>query len=219
MLSAQLFLSRDGGETSQIFVRCAYGIGAAVSIRGQVIRGDSGQCAEIGHIPVVPRGGKPCSCGKSGCLETVASPTAILTDALALLDRERTPLLWQTAREKGADALTLSDVLDAARGGDGQLAHLTERAADALAGALKSAIYVLDPGRLVLYGPLFEHPYYMAKLKSALSEGVDPAHDVPAELSRWSGKLEQRAAGLLAVQRFLDAGGLFGACSCGKNEA
>lgn len=211
MLAAQLFLSRDTGLRSQFFLRCEYGIGAALSIQGEVFRGDSEQCAEIGHIPAVRRGGKPCACGKSGCLETIASPTALVADAIGLADRETTPLLWQTLQEKGKQALTLDDVLDAARGGDGLIAAVVERAASALALALKGVLYVLDPGKLVLYGRLFDHPYYLAKLMSELSEGVDPGHSVPVEISRYNHMLEPCAAGLLAVRHFLENGGQCGA--------
>jgi len=83
LLAAQMFLSRDETTGAQFFLRCGYGIGAALSIDGKIWHGVTAQCAEIGHIPVIRRGGKPCHCGKSGCLETIASPGSMREDALA----------------------------------------------------------------------------------------------------------------------------------------
>jgi predicted NBD/HSP70 family sugar kinase len=208
LFAAQMYLSREGDVGSQFFLRCEAGIGASFSIGERIWLGSSGQCAEIGHIPVVRRGGKPCSCGKSGCLETIASPGAMEQDALALFSEERTPVLWRIMRGREPEDLTLEDVFEAARSGDGEIASLVDRSAVALAAALKGVIYTLDPGKIVLYGRMFENPYYLSKLIAEMREGVDSGHNVPIEKSRLNHKLEDRAAGLLVVEDFFDKGGL-----------
>ncbi len=208
LFAAQMFLSRESEDGSQFFLRCEAGIGASFAIGGRIWLGSSGQCAEIGHIPVVRRGGKPCSCGKSGCLETIASPGAMVQDALALYSEERTPILWRIMRGRPCEDMTLEDVFEAARSGDGELAALVDRAAVALAAALKGVIYTLDPGKIVLYGRMFENPYYLSKLIAEMREGVDSRHSVPIEKSRLNHRLEDRAAGLLVVEDFFDKGGL-----------
>lgn len=205
--AAQLFISCEPRADSMFFVRCGTGIGAALTLGGKLQSGSRGQCAEIGHIPVIRQGGKPCHCGKSGCLETVASPTAIVEDAQAILDEAQTPLLWQlTGGEKFA--VTLDCVLNAARGGDAGAAKLVDRAIEALASAMKHVVYLLDPAQIVLYGSIFEHPYYLTRLKAEMDVGVDAAHAVRMEKSRFNGKLEHRAAGLLVVEQFLENGGI-----------
>lgn len=207
LFAAERFFSRESETGSALFVRCASGIGAAISVRGQILSGSRGQCAEIGHIPVIRHGGKPCHCGKSGCLETIASPAAIVEDAQALFSEDRTPLLY--ARVNGRrEAVSLSDVLEAAQGGDAGAASVTDRAADAMANALKSVIYLIDPARIVLYGPIFEHPYFLSRLKAEMTVGVDAAHAVPMEKSRFNNTLEDKAAGLLAVAKYLENGGV-----------
>ena len=166
------------------------------------------QCAEIGHIPVIPRGGKPCSCGKSGCLETIASPAAIVEDALAILSEEETPVLWKLCREKSPAAPDIDDVLNAALGGDQGASAIVDRAVTALGAALKSVIYLLDPGKIVLYGRMFENSYYLFRLLSEMREGVDTRHTAAIEKSRYNLCLEDKAASLLAVQDFFDNGGV-----------
>ena len=92
---AQIFCSREAKSGSSFFVHCGTGIGAALIVDDKVLRGKHDQCAEIGHIPVVRRGGKPCHCGKTGCLETVASPAAIRESAQTILSPLSTPMLWK----------------------------------------------------------------------------------------------------------------------------
>ena len=207
LFAGQMYLEREAELGSQFFLRCDVGIGAALSIRNKIWEGDRRQCAEIGHIPVVREGGKHCHCGKTGCLETIASPMAMLEDAMAILSPEKTPVLWKLFGEKREQSLTALDVLEAASCGDPGASEIAERAIRALADALKSVIYLIDPGKIILYGSIFDHPYYLSRLRAELELGVDAAHAVPMEKSRYNGALEKRAAGLLVISRFLENGG------------
>ena len=208
LFAAHMFLSHDEAEGSQFFLRCEYGIGASLSIDGRIWHGVTEQCAEIGHIPVVRRGGKPCVCGKSGCLETISSPTAICEDALDILSPERTPVLWKLCEGRRPDELTLDDVLNAACSGDAGAAEIVDRAVRTLGGALKSVIYLVDPGKIVLYGRMFDNSYYLSRLLSEVREGVDSGHAVDIRTSPYNHQLEDKAACLLAVEDFFDNGGI-----------
>ena len=68
--------------------------------------------------------------------------------------------------------------------------------------------YNIDPGKIVLYGSIFEDPYYLSRLFSELREGLDLRHDVVMEKSRYNLQLEDRAAGLLAVEQYFSNGGI-----------
>lgn len=208
LFAAQLFLAHDRELRSQFFLRCEYGIGGSLSIDGKIWHGGTEQCSEIGHIPVIKRGGKPCSCGKSGCLETIASPAAIREDALRSLSSENTPVLWKMLQGRQPESLTVDEVLEAARNGDAGVAAIVDNAVSALGNALKNVIYVIDPEKIVLYGRLFENSYYLARLLAEMREGVDSGHTVIVEKSRYNKQLEPCAAGLLAVDDFLERGGM-----------
>ncbi len=205
--AAQMFFAREPRSDSAFFVRCGTGVGAALIENGRILNGSRGQCAEIGHIPVIRQGGKPCHCGKSGCLETVASPTAIVESAQAILSESQTPLLWQLSSGQKT-SVTLERVLDAARGGDAGAAAVVDRAIEALAAALKTVIYLFDPAQIVLYGKIFGYSYYLSRLKAEMAVGVDAAHAVRMEESKYNCDLEQKAAGLLMTVRFLENGGI-----------
>ena len=208
LLAAQMFLSKDEACGSQFFLRCVDGIGAALSIDGKIWHGVTLQCSEIGHIPVVRRGGKPCSCGKSGCLETIASPSAILEEANAVLSPEKTPVLWKIVQGKETRKFALDDVFSAASSGDDGAATIVDTAVHALGGAVKSVIYLIDPGKIVLYGRMFDNDYFLTHFFSEMREGMDTRHNVTIEKSRFNHQLEDKAACLLAVQDYYDNGGI-----------
>ena len=72
-----------GRAPSLVLIKVGKGIGSGIVLEGRLHTGQSFSAGEVGHISV-ERGGRPCSCGNEGCLETVAS-----TFALLRLARER----------------------------------------------------------------------------------------------------------------------------------
>ena len=192
---------------AEFFIRCEYGIGASLSIDGDIWHGVTEQCAEIGHIPFVHRGGKLCSCGKSGCLETIASPMAIREDALAVCSEKDTPVFSQIVSSKKAENVTVEDVFLAARNGDGPIKDVVSNAVQALGTALKAVVYLIDPDRITLYGRMFENSYYLSRLMTEMSEGVDGSHHVIVAKSANNLQLEKRSACLIAVLKFFERGG------------
>ena len=207
LLAAQMFFTRDTTVRGQYFLRCEYGIGAAMSANSELWLGGSNRCSEIGHIPVV-HGGKLCSCGKRGCLETVASPMALCADARALLSPTETPVLWKLVGSRPTDDVPLNTVLMAAAHGDTAVDALVEQAVEYLAQAIRSVIYIVDPDKTVLYGGIFENPYFLSRLLAQIREGVDADRVIRVEKSPFNGQLEDIAAPLIAVSAFFRAGGM-----------
>jgi len=62
-------------EGTTAYLNVGTGLAAAIVHRGRVVRGAGGAAGEIGHLPVGT--GIPCSCGQEGCLETIASGSAL----------------------------------------------------------------------------------------------------------------------------------------------
>ncbi len=53
------------------------GLGNAIRLNGQVMRGDHGYAGELGHIPII-NNEKICGCGNKGCSETIVSGKALV---------------------------------------------------------------------------------------------------------------------------------------------
>lgn len=62
----------DHEAENLIAVKIGNGIGAGVVLDGRIHQGEDSAAGEIGHVAVDPEG-RPCSCGRVGCLETIAS--------------------------------------------------------------------------------------------------------------------------------------------------
>src|SRR5699024_3800651 len=64
-------------EPNVVFITLGTGVGGGIVAVGQLLHGAAGAAGEIGHITVDPEG-YPCTCGKRGCLETIAGATGIV---------------------------------------------------------------------------------------------------------------------------------------------
>ncbi|MFF4589165.1 ROK family protein [Streptomyces sp. NPDC001388] len=128
------------GADRFLFVALGTGIAGAIGVDGRVEAGAHGFAGEIGHVVVRP-GGTPCPCGQRGCLERYASAAAV-SEA------------WAAARANPeADA---ADCAKAVASGDPDAALVWQRAVDALADGLVTALTLLDPRTLVIGGGLAE---------------------------------------------------------------
>ncbi|MEV6055131.1 ROK family protein [Streptomyces sp. NPDC052107] len=181
MAEARLGAGRD--SRSFLFVPVGTGIAAAVVLDGRVLLGGHGSAGELGHLVVRP-GGDLCPCGNRGCLETIASASAIA----------------RRYRQATGDAdATAEEVLRRSEAGDTTAVEVWRDAVDALADGLSTAVTLVDPGRIVIGGGLVRagEPY-LGPLRAALAERLTfqtaPAV-VPAELGHQAGCL---GAALLA---------------------
>lgn len=171
------------GADRFLFVPLGTGIAGAIGIAGSIEAGAHGYAGEIGHIVVRPEG-PDCGCGQRGCLETLASASAVTR-------------AWASASgDPDADA---ADCAKAVESGDERAARVWRDAVDALAAGLVTAITLLDPRTLIIGGGLAEAGETLfTPLRAAVEERVTfqklPAI-VPAALGDTAGCL---GAGLLA---------------------
>jgi len=76
------------GTSDLVLITVGTGIGGGIVINGQLFRGAHGAAGEIGHINAVPDG-RPCGCGRNGCLEQYASGNALVREARSLAAERR----------------------------------------------------------------------------------------------------------------------------------
>ncbi|WP_448223674.1 ROK family protein [Gordonia iterans] len=130
------------------------GIGAGMLMGGEIYRGSFGVAPEFGHIVVVPDG-RPCDCGKRGCLERYCSGTGLVDTAVELLAREdaRHSVL---AAESMADPGSLTGRRVAAAAADGDPIALAAFASLArwLGQGMAMIADVFDPDLIVIAGGL-----------------------------------------------------------------
>ncbi|MFE7083474.1 ROK family glucokinase [Priestia megaterium] len=79
------------GTKDLLCVTLGTGVGGGIIANGQIVHGINGAGGEIGHITSLIEGGAPCNCGKTGCIETIASATGIVRLMIEELSSTPTP--------------------------------------------------------------------------------------------------------------------------------
>ncbi|SFK81493.1 ROK family protein [Streptomyces pini] len=172
---AELWL---GGHTPPpddfVHVSAEIGIGAAIVVDGELLRGTRGFAGELGHVPVRPEG-RPCACGGIGCLEQYAGEEAVLR--AAGLDPRAT-----AAGHPGPGA-RIDLLATRAEGGDRAVLGALAEAGSALGTALTGAVNLLDPQTVVLGGALARlAPWLLPSLEHELGRRL--AGPPPVSVSR-----------------------------------
>jgi glucokinase len=169
---AEARIGAGQGISSFLFVPIGTGIALAHVINGYAQAGAHCSAGEIGHLTVTPRGPR-CGCGRRGCLEAIAS-------ASALARRYRT----RTKRD-----VTAADVVRLAREGDSVAGIVWTDAIAALATALTAAVAVADPARIVIGGGLAEAgEILLAPLTQAMESRL-PHYSRPDISRAWLGDM------------------------------
>jgi glucokinase len=139
------------GTDDMVLVAVGTGIGGGLVLDGQVYRGASGLGGEVGHLIVDPQG-PICACGNRGCLEALASGSA-----LGRMGREAASADpgGRIARLAGGPELVTGQVVFKAAGdGDPAALELFERLGFWLGAGVASLVTVFDPALVVIGGGL-----------------------------------------------------------------
>jgi len=141
---AEQWFGYGHGVDHFVVVTVGRGIGAGLVVNGQFYRGALGGAGELGHITVTENG-PPCTCGKRGCLEALASDSAIVRLARAAIARREWTVLADT------DHLTLDTIVAVANEGDGVAQRLLADAGHWLGVGIATLVNILNP-QLVIVG-------------------------------------------------------------------
>ncbi|MFJ7978036.1 ROK family glucokinase [Peribacillus sp. NPDC096379] len=139
------------GAKELLFVTLGTGVGGGIIANGEVIHGVNGAGGEIGHITSIVEGGVLCNCGKTGCLETVASATGIVRLTIEELSSTHIP---SKLRDFYNEHQTLSSklVFNAANEGDELAKRVIDYVAFHLGLALANVANGLNPEKIVIGG-------------------------------------------------------------------
>jgi glucokinase len=131
-----------------VFVALGTGIGGGVISHRMLVRGAQGSAGELGHVTIQATGPR-CACGNHGCLEALASGTAIRRRARELASENPGSALGRLA----ADRKVLGeDVTRLAREGDGVAVAVLEEAGRWLGVGLAGFVNVFNPEVIAVGG-------------------------------------------------------------------
>jgi predicted NBD/HSP70 family sugar kinase len=146
-------------STDLAYLSIGTGLAAGIVLSGRLHRGARGGAGEIGHVPVDPSG-PMCPCGQRGCLEAVASGSAIAR-------------AWpvEGRAEGGLDASPspAAALFRSAADGDREARRVRARIVDHLAGAVQLLVLAVDVDVVVLGGGVSE---VGEQLRLAVADGL-----------------------------------------------
>lgn len=160
------------------------GVGSGIVANGQLIYGFDGFAGELGHMIVEPDG-RPCGCGRKGCLETYCSATGVVRTAIAMLEEssETTSL-----RDIATDKLTSYEVYKAAMAGDAMAQEVFKQTGRRIGIACANIATFLSPEAFIFFGGLAQAGELLLRpIEEAYNENV---------LSLYKGKARFLMSGL-----------------------
>jgi predicted NBD/HSP70 family sugar kinase len=130
------------------------GVGCGIYVNGEVVSGASGVSGEIGHLPLAS-GNLVCTCGRRGCVETVASSQAILSRIRSLTG--------QAVDMAGAVAL--------AHAGDERAISAFAEAGEVIGSALAAMVNLVGPELVVIAGEgVADYELYEGNIRRTFGE-------------------------------------------------
>ncbi len=125
------------GLQTYCFIYFGLGLGLGIISNGLILRGAFGNAGEFGHV-VVEHGGRPCSCGNKGCLETYASRLA----------------LSEFFKSRGREVKNQQDLRALLEDNDPDLEQWLSEAAGPLSQAIVMLENIFDPETIILGGAM-----------------------------------------------------------------
>ncbi len=171
-LVGELWRGTAGGHQSAVMLTLGTGVGGATVINGAIIHGHHFQSGEWGHVVLVPDG-KPCNCGKNGCIEQYLSGTA----------------LTQSVRnETDFSFIHGNEIFEAYSSGNKQVKQVVDRYIDRLALTLYNITISIDPETILIGGGVIDSKeHWWSKLQAKLNDYRVNTSVVPAALGNKAG--------------------------------
>jgi predicted NBD/HSP70 family sugar kinase len=136
------------GKRNVVSINLDWGIGIGIMVNGKILGGHEGFAGELGHIQIDPNG-TLCSCGKIGCLDTVASASTVVRRAKEGIASGKLSTLTTLDKE-----IDLQSVVQSANKGDEFSIDILYDLGRELGRGLSIAVHLLNPEAVIIDGIL-----------------------------------------------------------------
>lgn len=137
------------GMKNFVVLTLGTGVGSGIVINGEMVYGSDGLAGELGHLTMVRENGRPCGCGRTGCLEAYCSATGVARTAREWLEKTDAP---SVLREMKAEDITSLDVSIAAGKGDALAKEIYEFTGEMLGNACADIATFCSPEAFIFFG-------------------------------------------------------------------
>jgi glucokinase len=158
------------GMKNFIMLTLGTGVGSGIVINGQLVYGCDGFAGELGHVIMRRENGRPCGCGRRGCLEAYCSATGVARTARELLQTTDEPSLL---RDMKPEDITSLDVSIAAGKGDKLANRIYEFTGKMLGEACADFAAFSSPEAFIFFGGMTKAGNLIMKpIEKAYNENV-----------------------------------------------
>lgn len=156
------------GHSNAVIANWSWGIGLGLILNGKLYNGSSGFAGELSHTKIV-EDGELCTCGKRGCLETIASSKVLVENAKEGIQNGNVSQLTAKFKNRIQD-LKPGDIVKAAKMGDEFSISLLNKLGQALGKGLSITIQLLNPDIIVLGGIISEaNQFVLTPIQQAIN--------------------------------------------------
>jgi glucokinase len=138
------------GVANLVLLTLGTGIGGGIIIHDELYLGACGSAGEIGHM-IIDVDGPACACGSRGCLEALASGTAVARDAVRRINQGEKSSLAVMAGDR-LEEITAEKVGEVARGGDPLALDVLRQAGTYLGIGLTNLVNIFNPEMIIIGG-------------------------------------------------------------------
>lgn len=157
-----------GNEKNMLFLNVSWGLGMGMIMDGKLSYGKSGFSGELGHFPLL-NNNRICRCGKTGCLETGASGSAVYRFFMESLQEGRTSTL--TEKHARGEKIHIEEIIEAVKEEDVLAIEVIEKIGTTLGRALAGLINIFNPELIVIGGTVAETgEYLLLPIKGAIQK-------------------------------------------------
>ena len=156
------------GKENALLLTLGTGVGGGVIINKKIFAGPLRGGCELGHT-VIHMGGRPCTCGRKGCLETYASATALMQGAREKAAEYPQSLLNRLCEAQGGK-MDGRIIFEAHRQGDQAAIQVVDEYENALCEGIANFINIFRPEVVILGGGVSAQKEY---LTDALQDKVN----------------------------------------------
>lgn len=140
------------GSRSMTAVTLGTGVGGGIILDGKILEGHNGAAGELGHM-VIYQNGRPCTCGRRGCLEAYASATALVSRAKEAMEHCETSMLWNLCG-RNLSEVNGRIIFEASKKGDPTACEVLDSFTEDLSDGIANIINILQPEVLCIGGGL-----------------------------------------------------------------
>ncbi|WP_234031254.1 ROK family transcriptional regulator [Mycetocola zhujimingii] len=179
---------------NQVLIKVGSGIGCGIISGGALYTGSNGWAGDISHVSVPGAAPVPCSCGRTGCLDALASGNALVKEM----------------RVAGTDVQSVEAMIELAQDAHPTATGLLRNAGVMTGGVLATIVNFFNPDRLVLGGVLANSSVFVAGVRATLYADCLPmvTEQLSVDVARYPATAGLRGAGRVFLDRMFSAEGI-----------